>query len=146
MAEDPIASIARRLGFKGSEKDQVIRELHSQFEASRHDLELAGRTPEDATRESLMRFGDPGEVADMLTSVHRRRMPRIQSLLAASIALLAVSAWLAPHTIASSQNGHHEQNRVSLCKQGHLRSRRGVTARQIHDRCPTLGAHPGGSR
>jgi len=118
MAEDPITTVARQLRLRPGCRDQVIRELHSHIQASRHDLELAGRTPEDAARESVRRFGDPAEVAELLTAVHRRRLPRVQSLMAALVALMALTAWLGTsHTFASSaREQHHSRSRqASVC-------------------------------
>jgi anti-sigma-K factor RskA len=108
MAEDPVPLIARQLRLKGSRREQVIRELDSHLEASRHDLQLAGNSPEAATRESVRRFGDPGEVAEMLSTVHRRRLWRSEFVLTAAVALAALSAWLGTsHTFASSGHTHH---------------------------------------
>ncbi|HEV3310107.1 MAG TPA: permease prefix domain 1-containing protein [Chloroflexota bacterium] len=112
MAEDFLSGFARRLKISDGRRDQVIRELRTHIEASRNDLELSGRPPDEAMRESLDRFGDPGEVADMLSVVHRSHLPKFKLVAIATIALAGLSAWLGTsHTFASgarhSIHHHH---------------------------------------
>lgn len=112
MAEDFLSGFARRLKISDGRRDQVIRELRTHIEASRNDLELSGRPPDEAMRESLDRFGDPGEVADMLSVVHRSHLPKFKLVAIATIALAGLSAWLGTsHTFASGARHpiHHHQ-------------------------------------
>src|SRR5581483_6425788 len=114
MSEDPLAVIARTLRLRGRRREQVLRELSSHLQASAHDLQLSGRHPAEARSESVRRFGDSGEIAGMLTEVHRPRLPRAQSIVSALAILVALSAWLGTsHTFASSQRRHSHATRVS---------------------------------
>jgi hypothetical protein len=52
-------------------KNAIARELASHVADARHDLVLSGWKAEDADREALIRLGDPQDLADAFTVVHR---------------------------------------------------------------------------
>lgn len=109
MAEEILRNVGNRLKVRGRRRERVIRELRSHLDESRHQLVLTGHSPDEALRESLESFGDPEDVADMLTAVHRRR-PRLAMVVAATMLLTAASAWFgASGTFASGPHRavHH---------------------------------------
>lgn len=103
MAEELLSGVAGRLRLKSGQQIQVMRELHSHLEAGAHDLQLAGHPPERAMRETVDRFGDPAEVAEMLCAVHRPHIPKLKAIAAVTLCLGAMSAWFGTSgTFASS--------------------------------------------
>jgi hypothetical protein len=84
--------LEQRLRLKGQDRRLVVRELRSHLTESQKYLEACGRTPEAARNEALERFGDPGEVADMLTAVHTQRTPRLRTVAAATFLVAVTSA------------------------------------------------------
>lgn len=109
MADEMLGEVSRRLRLTRRGHDLVMRELQSHLDQSRRDLESSGRSQEDAVQESIRRFGDPVEVAEMLTRVHRRTPSRFMMVLLATLLLGAVSAWFgASGTFAFARHhGHH---------------------------------------
>lgn len=69
-------------GYRG----EIERELASHLEESRRDLELSGLSAEEAAKQSLIRFGDPAEIADGFSRVYR---PRLSARLAVACGLAA---------------------------------------------------------
>jgi hypothetical protein len=110
MAEELLDAVAHGLGVKGRSGRQIMRELHSHLQASQYELELAGRAPDDAARESVRRFGDAEEVAEMLTAVHRTRVPKVRLVAAITLALAGISAWFGTSgTFAAPHRPMHVQ-------------------------------------
>jgi hypothetical protein len=136
MSDNLLEGIEQRLRLTGRDRRLVVREIESHLAESRTYLEACGRTPEAARAEACERFGDPNEVADMLTAVHRQRTPRIRTLVAATLLVAAMSAGFGaagafaayglapklPHHSASYQHrranphdyagSHHAQSRI----------------------------------
>lgn len=71
---------------RGRRRREIERELASHLEDACRDLERAGMSPDEATRQSLIRFGDPGEIADGFARVYR---PRLSARLAVACGLAA---------------------------------------------------------
>lgn len=129
MAEDYLRDVSERLRVTELGNEQIIRELRSHLQASQYDLELSGCPPERAAQESVRRFGDPDDVAEMLSLVHRRRAPRFGAVLVLTIALGGLSAWLGTsgtfaalnqprhHTHALTRHSSHVQI-ARLCSVG----------------------------
>ena len=119
MADDLLSGVAQRLRVKGDCGDQIIRELSSHLQASQYELELAGRTPADAAEESVRRFGDPAEVAEMFTAVHRAHVPKLRLVAGVVLALAGISAWFgtsgtfaAPHKPVHTPTHHRSAHRT----------------------------------
>lgn len=127
MAEDLLKGVAERLRVTDGRREMVIRELHAHLDDSRRDLELSGRSTDDAARESIRRFGDPVEVAAMLSEVHRRRLPRVKMVAAVTFALAGLSAAFgAAGTFASAphHSGNHTHHAVTASALRHHDRRR----------------------
>jgi hypothetical protein len=133
MAEDLIKDVSGRLRVRGTGGDQILRELHSHLQASQYDLELRGSPPEEAARETIRRFGDPAEVAEMLTAVHRSHIPKLRLIGAVTLALAGLSAWFgtlgtfaAPHAAPHSRHHHARIHRGHRHADGarHVKHRR----------------------
>lgn len=71
MEQNPLDEVLHRLRVPGARKNAIERELASHVAESRHELLLAGWRPEDADREALSRLGEPVELAEAFTRVHR---------------------------------------------------------------------------
>jgi hypothetical protein len=91
---------------RGRRRREVERELASHLEEARRDLEQAGMSSEEAERESLVRFGDPCEIADGFARVYR---PRLSARLAVACGL-AASLFVGAYSsgaFASGASSHH---------------------------------------
>jgi hypothetical protein len=115
MIDDMLNALSQRLHLDGQERELVLRELQSHLEESQRYLEACGCSPEEARRESIERFGDPLEVADMLSDVHRHRPSRFRLLMAATFAIAALmAAFGAGGTLASTTGNHPTHHTKSL--------------------------------
>lgn len=92
MSDNLLDDLEQRLRIKGQDRKLVVRELQSHLIESQKYLEACGRTPEAARAEAFERFGDPSEVAEMLTSVHTQRVRRLRPIAAATILVAVMSA------------------------------------------------------
>ncbi len=92
MADEILDSLAKGVRMSGHTRDQVLRELRSHLAESRSELEAEGRPSLEAEHESMRRFGDPIEIAKMLTKVHRRPTPRVRLILITTFVLAGISA------------------------------------------------------
>lgn len=92
MSDNVLDDLEQRLQLKGKERRTVVRELRSHLAESQKYLEACGRSPEAARSEAIARFGDPIEVADMLSAVHIHRAPRVRSVAAAAFLVAVTTA------------------------------------------------------
>jgi hypothetical protein len=95
----------------GKRRREIERELASHLEESRRDLVRSGLTPEEAERQSLIRLGDPSEIADGFARVYR---PRLSARLAVACGL-AASLFVGAYSsgaIASGASAHHAHTTV----------------------------------
>lgn len=96
----------RLTALRGRRRREIERELASHLAEARRELERAGVPPEEAERQSLLRFGDPGEIADGFARVYR---PRLSARLAVACGL-AVSLFVGAYSsgaIASGASSRH---------------------------------------
>jgi hypothetical protein len=102
MEEDFIAHWSRRLRLSPRRRRAITRELRSHLVESRRELELSGLPPRDAAHESLRRLGDPAEIAEAFTKVHRRSPRQKLGLAFALSASLMLGVYGVSGTFASS--------------------------------------------
>ena len=126
MAEELLNGVSRHLRLKGKAHESVMRELQSHLDESRYDLELSGNPPELAIQETLDRFGDPEEVASMLTDVHRRHLPKAQLVAIVTVALAGLSAWFG--TVGTFASGAHRTKHPAKYEISAVTSRRAAQA------------------
>lgn len=91
---------------RGRRRREVERELASHLDELQRDLERSGLPPDEAARQSLIRFGDPGEIADGFARVYR---PRLSAQLAVAFGL-AASLFVGAYSsgaFASGASSHH---------------------------------------
>ncbi len=71
MGRDMMDHWVQTLRLPRRRRQDITRELQAHLDESRRDLLLAGWQPEDATRESIERLGDPAEIAEGFQRVYR---------------------------------------------------------------------------
>lgn len=137
MSDNILDDLEQRLRVKGNDRRLVVRELESHLRESQKYLEACGRTPEAAQKEAAVRFGDPTEVAEMLTAVHSQRAPRLRAVAAATLLVAVASAGfgaagafaaygLGPQIPQHHTYHHHNQHG------GHAAAGKGRSRLEIH--------------
>lgn len=69
--DDVVQAIASSLRLSRQRRAAIERELRTHLEDAQRDLELAGLGIEEAAEEAQRRLGDPVEIADGFSRVHR---------------------------------------------------------------------------
>lgn len=105
--DDVIQTVTASLRLPSGRRAAIARELSAHLEESQRDLELAGLQSEEAAREASRRLGDPLEIADGFSRVHRAPR-RTQLLLAFGLAsALGLGAFGVSNSLASSAHAAH---------------------------------------
>lgn len=90
----------------GKRRREIERELASHLEEARRDLERAGLSREEAEHQSLIRLGDPTEIADGFARVYRPRLSARVAVACGLAASLFVGAY-SSGAFASGASSHH---------------------------------------
>lgn len=105
--DDVIQTISASLHLSSGRRAAIARELTTHLEEAQRELELAGLATEEAAREASRRLGDPMEIADGFSRVHRAPR-RTQLVLAFGLAsALGLGAFGVSGSLASSAHTAH---------------------------------------
>lgn len=114
MEQDVIEQVTRSLRLPRRRCTAIGRELRAHLEDAQRDLQLAGWRPEDAARESAARLGEPIEIADAFSHVHRPSR-RFQVGLAMALATgMLLGVYGIGGSLASATTDHHGQSHVHV--------------------------------
>lgn len=124
MEREVIGELTRSLSLPKRRRAAIARELQAHLTEAQRELELAGWSPDEATRESVRRLGDPAEISEAFNATHRRsRRTRIGLAFGLAGALL-VGAYGASGTFASASSVH-----------GHTMVKHSTVIHSQHHRC-----------
>lgn len=105
--DDVVQTITSSLRLPSRRRAAIARELRTHLEEAQHDLELSGLRAEEAAREAQRRLGDPAEIADGFSRVHRPPR-RAQIFLAFGLAsALGLGVFGVSGSMASSAHPAH---------------------------------------
>ncbi len=105
--DDVIQTITASLRLSSRRRAAIARELSTHLEETQRELELAGLESEEAAREASRRLGDPVEIADGFSRVHRAPR-RTQLMLAFGLAsVLGLGVFGVSGSLASSAHTAH---------------------------------------
>lgn len=106
MERDTIEELCRSLPASRRRRGSIARELRAHLEDTRRELVLDGWQPEDATRESLARLGNPDEIVDAFAHAYRPTRHRQLGLAVGLATALLLGAYGAGATLASPTSAH----------------------------------------
>ena len=105
--DDVVQTVASSLRLSGRRRTAIERELRTHLEEAQRDLELSGLGIEEAAEEAQRRLGDPVEIADGFSRVHRTPR-RVQLVLAFGLAsALGLGAFGVSGSLASARPVTH---------------------------------------
>lgn len=105
--DDIVQAVTSSLRLPSWRRAAIARELRTHLEDAQRDLELSGLRAEDAAREAQRQLGDPVEIADGFSRVHRPPR-RAQVFLAFGLAsALGLGVFGVSGSLASSAHPAH---------------------------------------